>query len=240
MSVHPAHLTDSQGTPAPAALIPFCAYQTRLLGQPRPGLPFTACDRFRPAVLEGHLCYSLQLGLDKNSRTKEGLDNGILLLIDHGRTNREIIEETHFEVGQKIDSLNLRPVSDQESSARIYVNTLASFSGHKSGSYAMSNLKQMTGTESFKELSDDIKECQVEPMEECQAKAFLENVQKECGCVPWVFSSFLVEVKLFVFANLTIRASLAPLDTPFPVILVKGPKGPSEPLKKPADRQAIF
>ena len=63
VSFHLPHLIDSSGSLTPAALIPFCAYQTNttLLGQTRQDLPFTACSQFQPTILEGQRCYSLNL-----------------------------------------------------------------------------------------------------------------------------------------------------------------------------------
>ena len=63
MSLHPPHLIDSSGSLTPAALIPFCAYQTNmtLLGQTRQDLPFPVCSQFQPVLFEGQLCYSLDL-----------------------------------------------------------------------------------------------------------------------------------------------------------------------------------
>ena len=47
----------------PSALIPFCAYQSNLktLGTSIPGLNFPVCNAFRPTLLHGQLCYSLDI-----------------------------------------------------------------------------------------------------------------------------------------------------------------------------------
>ena len=78
------------------------------------------------------------------------------------------------------------------SSAKIYFNTLSSFTDYRAGSYAMTALKKMTGTDSFLKQTDEEKKCRIETPEDCQAKSFIESVQKKCGCVPWALSSALV------------------------------------------------
>ena len=54
-----------------------------------------------------------------------------------------------------------------------------------SGSYGMSSLKRMTGTESFKRLPDGQKKCFVHNREECQTRKYLDQVKSECMCTPW-------------------------------------------------------
>ena len=63
VSLHAPHLIDSSGSLTPAALIPFCAYQTIVsnLGKTRRDLPFPVCNAFQPTPIEGQLCYFLNL-----------------------------------------------------------------------------------------------------------------------------------------------------------------------------------
>ena len=194
-SLHPAHLIDSQGSLTPNALIPFCAYQTFLLGEARPDLPFTACDKFQPTVLEGQLCYSIDLSKMDTNNTKAGLKNGLLFTVDSGKSNTELKTQTEQE--GRVNTLNLDPSHADGSSARIYVNTLARFSDFRAGSYALAPVKMMTGTEKFMDLADGTKKCQIATFEECNVQGYIEAVQEKCGCVPWVLGhSLSVEVRL--------------------------------------------
>ena len=65
LSLHPVHLTpDKEGNLPPSALVPFCSYQrnSSLLGQERPELDnLTICDKFKTTILDGQLCYSLDI-----------------------------------------------------------------------------------------------------------------------------------------------------------------------------------
>ena len=107
----------------------------------------------------------------------------------------ERILETEIE--DRVDTSN-QGTSESgvfESSARIYFNTLGQTTtiNNKPGSYALSALKKMAGTQGFMDLEDGIKGCQFETYEECVTKGDLKAVQDQCGCVPWAFSSLFTE-----------------------------------------------
>ena len=99
----------------------------------------------------------------------------------------------NIEVVQKEDS-NENPFVLASSgidacSARIYLNTLSSFTDFRAGSYAMTSLKKMTGTDSFLKQTDEEKKCRIETLEDCQARSYIDRVQEKCGCVPWALST---------------------------------------------------
>ena len=158
VSFHPAHLTDSQNRLLPAALIPLCSYQGAKLGKEMKG--FVACDKFQPTVLEGQMCYSLQ-GAGK---AKAGKRNGLLLVLDSDKV----------AVGKKDTNL-----------ARVYLHSLSPFTDYRNGSYAMSALKKMTGTEGFLRLPYSAKKCQVETFEDCNRRKYVERVRTHCHCTLW-------------------------------------------------------
>ena len=126
-------------------------------------------------MLEGQLCYSLDLSEISTEETKAGLENGLMLVLDPGASTYGM---TSVEKGK-------------EDVARIYLNTLASFTDSREGSYSMSSLKRMTGTDSFMKLSDEVKNCQTESFEDCSQKRFIKTVQDQCDCIPWALSSAL-------------------------------------------------
>ena len=194
VSLHPPHLIDSHGSLTPAALIPFCAYQTNmtLLSQPtQDNLTFDICSGFKPTLLEGQLCYSMDLSLIGLPETKEGVQNGLVLILDPG-TNMETKEtRTMHQEGGHISTLNPTPVKANQNSAKIYLNTLSSFTDIGAGSFALSVLKKITGTKGFLNLADETKNCQTESLEDCMVKAYVEEGLSQCGCVPLALSSAL-------------------------------------------------
>ena len=204
MSLHPAHLIASSGSLTPAALIPFCTYQTNmtLLGQTSPALNSVVCSRFQPTILEGQLCYVLNLTSIRTNRARAGQKAGLMIFLDQGNTNGGR-EKSRDGINSKdeIKDLDLDDSEEDSYSARIYFNTLASFTDTRSGSYAMSSLKKMTGTESFLAQTDEQKKCMIQTQEDCQAERYVEYVQKQCGCVPWALSFALTTTVISLYLS---------------------------------------
>ena len=191
VSLHPPHLIDSKGILTPAALIPFCAYQTnmKVLGQKFPSFP--VCSQFKPTVLHGQLCYSLNLS-SIGTKSKSGKSSGLMLIIDQGSAEEETrVDRNSLESEDSFENIDLHGAGEGTNSARIYLNTLASFTDYRAGSYAMTVLKKMTGTDSFLKQNDEAKNCQIQTIEECQTSRYIDAVKKKCGCVPWTLNSAL-------------------------------------------------
>ena len=180
LSLHPVHLTpDKEGNLPPSALVPFCSYQgnSSLLGQERPELDnLTVCDKFEPTILEGQLCYSLDMA-KLGIKTKPGKSNGLFLLLDPNPFPQNATEKT---------------AETDDQSFKVYIHTLGQYTTFAPGSYGMSTLKKMTGTKSFKQLPDHQRKCLVQTKEECQTQHYLNQVKKECKCVPWALQTDLV------------------------------------------------
>ena len=163
-----------------------------LLGQNRSDLPFPVCTQFQPTVLEGQLCYSINMSRMATEKSKSGSSSyGLLMMVDPSRSRIEYELDTGVEgkVGRNL--LDLTPQGASEHSPRIVVNTLESISDFRAGSYGITALKKMIGTDSFLKLPDETKKCDIEPLEKCQARKYIEEVQAQCGCVPWALSSTL-------------------------------------------------
>ena len=175
LSLHPVHLTsDNEGELPPSALVPFCSYQrdSNLLGQSKPELNnITVCDKFEPTILEGQLCYSLDIAKLVKKSTRAGKNNGFWILVDPTPFVLNVSEESRL--------------NDQTHKFKVYVHTLAPYTAFGPGEHAMSALKRMKGTKSFKQLPDNQKDCQVHSREECETKKFLDQVLSNCNCVPW-------------------------------------------------------
>ena len=115
-----------------------------------------------------------------------------MIFLDQGNNNgnkKQTDTSLHFH--DKFMILDLEASEDNDNSARIYLNTLSTFSDFRSGSYALSSLKKMTGTDGFLQQTDAQKKCRNEIFEKCQAQSYIDTVQKKCGCVPWALVSAL-------------------------------------------------
>ena len=181
LSLHPIHLTpDKEGNLPPSALVPFCSYQGErsLLGQKRSGLDnLTICDKFKPTILEGQLCYSLDIAKLVENPTQSGKTNGLFLLLD----------PNPYQL--KADEKKIEDSKTGDQSFKVFIHTLAQYSTFGPGSYGMSSLKRMTGTESFQQLPDHQKKCTVHNREKCQTQKYLDRVQIECNCTPWALQT---------------------------------------------------
>ena len=190
VGLHPPNLINQYGKNQPNALIPFCAYQTKMLGQRVQTLSnrsFITCSQFKPTILEGQLCYSLDVKTDVKMKSGAGKGNGLLLIIDADFTGQKENGEVARSINHEITNLNLVETSTDTQVPKIYMNTLERFQTFETGSFAMSSLKKMTGTDTF--IANKNKDCSVETFEDCQARRYLEEVEKQCGCVPWALAT---------------------------------------------------
>ena len=159
-------------------LVPICSYQGdhNLLGLEMMELQnMTFCDKFEPTILEGQLCYTLDVAKYTGKTTKRGKTNGLVLLLD---SKPYPMKSTNAKV----------EIHDQEP-FKLYIHTLAENIVFGPGAYAMHTLKRMTGKTSFYQMGDRQKECQVHSREKCQTEMFLTQVRKNCSCVPWALST---------------------------------------------------
>ena len=173
-SLNPVHLiADNKGHLPPSALVPFCSYQkdNNMLGQKRPELSnLTMCDKFEPIILEGKLCYSLDIAQMEKMSSVAGKNGGLFLILDSN---------------PYLQNFGDTQETDEPQPFEIYINTLGQYRAYEGGAYAMRTLKQMTATESFTHLPDSQKKCLVHNIVECQAKKFMDQVKDKCNCVPW-------------------------------------------------------
>ena len=115
LSLHPVHLKpDTNGNLPPSALVPFCFYQEdhNLL------LPTTFCDKFEPTILEGQLCYSLNVTKSEWKATKTGKKSGLFLLLDPS------------PYPMKSTDGRVKNAKNDQESFKVYIHTLA---GHIRG-----------------------------------------------------------------------------------------------------------
>ena len=186
LALHPFHLTpDKEGNLPPSALVPFCSYQgqSSLLGKELPEMDnMTVCDKFQPTIFEGQLCHTLDIATLVDFPSKSGKSNGLRLLLD----------PNPYHLNQPDTNTGRSKNGDQV--FRVIVHTLAQNTSLGPGSYAMSTLKKMTGTTNFKKLPDHQKKCLAHNREDCQTQKYLEQVQKDCQCVPWALRTNQVMV----------------------------------------------
>ena len=187
LSLHPIHLKPdiNQNLP-PSSLVPFCSYQGdySLLGVKTLELQnLTFCDKFEPSILEGQLCYSLDVTKFERKMTKTGKKSGLLLLLDPNPYPR------------RSTGGNVEVVTIDHEPFKVYIHTLAEHTAFGPGAYGMYFLKRMTGTTNFYQLPDSQKDChrcnvnQGLCREKCETEMFISQVMNNCNCVPWALTT---------------------------------------------------
>ena len=59
------------------------------------------------------------------------------------------------------------------------------------GNYNLNILKDVEVTDSFLGLDENVRQCQdIEPYDNCTTRHYIENVRKNCGCLPLSINSF--------------------------------------------------
>ena len=186
VSLDPPHLIDSRGKLTPAALIPFCAYDgdMNITGQYIPGLDFPICNKFKPTILDGQLCYAIDMkDILKEKVSRPGRGFGLMLAIEQKAKNAE--QASHSFVTLLQQGRLYTKIDIPDFSPSIHLNNLVKYTDSRPGLYKMSVLKKMTGTEGFLGLADATKGCHIEDQTECEGKKYVEEVQKICDCLPW-------------------------------------------------------
>ena len=155
------------------------------MGEYIDGLDFPICNAFKTQILDGELCYVLDFNHIKSEGTfesKPGRGNGLLLAIDTGISIGPQMLKSTSAMAKGFLRTNLHSSGKK---ARIHILTSHRHELSKPGIYTLKNLKHMTGTENFLTMPDKDKKCGIEPKEECKSEGYIQEVQKECECIPW-------------------------------------------------------
>ena len=187
--MHPPHLVDQRNKTSASAFIPICMYQSKFLEVTSGekviihNLPFPVCTSFKPTLLEGQLCYTLDL----KEPSGQGRKNELMLLLDY---NTELSIQPKAELSERDSSgkVYLDEVDSDIFSAKIHINTLSQTINYGGGSYKMTMVKRMTAKPDFLEMPIEDRQCEVEELEACRTRKLLA----ECDCVPVELPGFQV------------------------------------------------
>ena len=210
VSHHPPHLLDQHNHRMPSALIPFCAFgwNMSVLGELLEGedtLHHPVCTKFRPTLLAGQLCYLLDLEtVEGVSPSARGNQHGLTLFVDsyklQGRSlamNVDVGWNTLLTLmGAKQVNKDKLPFQEPTRDAlltnsewKVIINTLEPFTINKAGTYSLSSVKLMEGTENFLDMDIDKRNCGKESHSDCMRRRFLSDLEDKCGCLPFGFTA---------------------------------------------------
>ena len=151
-----------------------------ILGEHINGLDFPVCNTFKPKILDGELCYALNiktLASQKRMISKAGRGKGLLLAIDNGISIEPEVDENIMTMKGFIRT-ELKITGKR---ARLHILTSFRHEDSRPGIYSLWNLKQMAGTDNFLAMPDEVKNCQIEAKEECRSQRYVEQVKSKCG-----------------------------------------------------------
>ena len=150
-----------------------------------PNISFPICTSFKPAILEGQLCFKIQV----NSSSGMGDRNELALLLDYQDElsiqppTQQEKKQSHNENGALLD-FNADVHGFNTEAAKVHIDTLSSFAGFGGGVYKMTSVKRMTVSEDFLQMPLKDRNCEVQKYENCRTKKLVEG----CSCVPWEMS----------------------------------------------------
>ena len=110
ISNHTVHIEDSEGSLNPSSFFPFCAFGNNmtLMGRFDKEFNMTVCDKFTPTVLDGRLCYKVDVNsFVSDEGVKTGPENGLTFVMDYN-------EDRMIETDK----------TDKNHEAMIYIDTL--------------------------------------------------------------------------------------------------------------------
>ena len=211
-SNHPPHLTSSWGS----AFVPFCAYKTDLNISENPltlpGITFPLCSSFLPTILEGQLCYNLEL----KRKSGQGKINQLMLVLDYNEdrslqaSSKAVKDKVEGKLSSKsVMNFDTSRGSLQGVSAKVQINTLSPYIHFGGGTFKMAVVKKMTASADFLGMPHTERKCDIELYEGCRTRKLFE----ECKCVPIEvpgfkvrkFLSFVVLMNLQDLENCTPR-----------------------------------
>ena len=173
---HPPHIKDKSNHISASAFIPFCLYQSKDITAGKlnsdQNLPFPICKSFKPTLLEGQLCYKLDL----QQLSDQGKKNELLLLLDY---NTELSLQPNSG-SPDVDSFYLNSLDSEQYEAKIQIKSLSRMMNFGGGSYKMTDVKRMTAKTDFLKMALEDRNCEVEEYEDCRTKHLLQT----CNCVP--------------------------------------------------------
>ena len=177
----------------PSALIPYCSFGTDMIsiGKQVENFTFPICNVFVPTLMDGQLCYELDVG-KMDTHTGADHNGGLVLLLDVSQQRSVVLNSPHHPNEPVVNSskrliFERNKSSSKESYAKIYINTIQLFQDFLSfdTEYIFTSIKYMTGSDNFLSLDNAQKHCSIETYELCGLRQYVENNDKTCKCITY-------------------------------------------------------
>ena len=191
VSFHPVHLINKGGVPMPSSFIPYCAFGTdmSIIGRRNNNFSFPICDSFIPTILDGQLCYEIDM---KRFNVSNGIGKraGLTIIVDKNYERSLNAKETKALGGgtvELVEKTHIPSVEKDIYSVRIHIDTLEPYSAYGAYSYLMTSVKEIQTSEKFSQLSDKERNCGLEKsMQDCMNFHYYDR-PSACNCTPEEF-----------------------------------------------------
>ena len=158
------------------------------------------CNRFQPIIRNDELCYQVDLNRFRNEATiDKQLKKGLVLLLDFNEDRQLKMDSAKSNEKKSVFT------SDAENSAQIHLDTMSeirmkdcnftlnytnfftdSVTLQGNGQFNLNILKEISVTDSFLGLDQDVRRCQNdEPYDNCTTRHYIQALKEKCGCLPF-------------------------------------------------------
>ena len=125
---HPVHIVDSDtGKTSPSAFIPFCDFAGKMgdVGTKLPEFDLPVCNSFTKTVIDGQLCYELEVNkFYTEPRVEEQLTKGLTLILDYNE-DRNLIRVNEGEERREINIVDNIVNFEESKEALIYIKSIS-------------------------------------------------------------------------------------------------------------------
>ena len=126
MSNHPVHIGYGQNS-SPSAFIPFCSFcgNISIMGENIPNFGIPVCNKFKPRILKGRLCYQVDVNEFKDEVDSDKLrTHGLVFMMDYNEERIGLDTNIEIQTAVSKDFVDMREKDMKKEEAMIYIETL--------------------------------------------------------------------------------------------------------------------
>ena len=95
-----------------------------IMGETMDNVDFPVCNKFRPRVLQGQLCYSVDVNEFMDQIETEKLQNGLVLLIDYNRMRMLTNNNARTNQKNSTDVFDVMKLKEKNTNFMIHIHTI--------------------------------------------------------------------------------------------------------------------
>ena len=127
---HPVHIVDEKNNYLPSAFIPFCSFAGNLsvMGARVSKFDLPVCDKFRPVIIEGQLCYQVDVNQFMNQIDRKKLmSHGLVFMMDYNNNRMGPHINSEWDKDMIYDVLDEEQNKNSKDEALIFIETIGKY-----------------------------------------------------------------------------------------------------------------